>query len=93
MIITSRPDSPLQVITVDIPPHRPSASIENDIQMMNDEPSMWTEAGSSASRLDPPSSTPSWIEQEQPNNMEVDNDQHTRIFQMVSYLQLFPVLD
>lgn len=61
--------------------------------MIDDEPSMWTEAGSSASRLDPLSSTPSRIEQEQSNNMEVDDDQRTRFFQMVSYLQLFPVLD
>jgi len=93
MIITSRPDSPLQVITVDTPPHRPPASIENDIPMMDDEPNMGTDAGSSASGLHPLSSTPSQIEQEQSNDMEVDEDQRTRFFQMVSHFPLFPVLD
>jgi hypothetical protein len=92
MIITSRPDSPLQIITVDIP-HRPSASVEDDVQMMDDEQSMETEALSSALRLEPLCSTPSPIEKEQLNKIEAGSDQRTGLFQTVSYLLLFQVLN
>jgi len=91
MIISFRPASSLEVIAVDIPHH--PASIENDTQVADDEPSMWVEASSSDSILKPLSSTPSRSRQERLNNIEVDDDQPTRSSQIVSYLQLLLVFN
>ena len=86
MILTFRQESPLQVITVDIPPRRLSVSIENDMQMMDYEPLMCTETGSYTSRLDPLSSAPSRMKRNQSNNKDVDDDPRKRFSQMVSSL-------
>lgn len=87
MVITSRSDSPLQVITVEIQPPRPVQHYENDIQMSTEEDSnMLPQVDLTTDTLDMMSSTPSSSSPEESSTVDLDFSQPRRYFQQVGYL-------